>query len=64
MDDYKSCNMKIVSICEKMCDTPLIKIRTNYAFDITELVDELAKYMDSVLDKLIAYYREIINTWF
>ncbi|KAJ8920059.1 hypothetical protein NQ315_011713 [Exocentrus adspersus] len=61
VDDYKNCNLQIVLICEKICDTPLINIKTNYAFDLEELVDELARYMKNVIDKIITYYHEIIK---
>lgn len=61
MDDYKNCNLQIVLICEKICDTPLISIRPNYVFDVEELVNELAAYMKNVIDKVIEYYKEIIQ---
>lgn len=61
MDDYKSCNMQIVAICEKLCDTPLINLRPNYAYDILELVNELARNMDGAVDFIIGYYQRIIQ---
>ncbi|CAG9819075.1 unnamed protein product [Phaedon cochleariae] len=61
MDDYKNCNLQIVTICEKICDTPLIKIKTNYAYEIIELVDDIAHGMQNVLDVLIDCYQKIIE---
>lgn len=61
VDDYKNCNLQIVLICEKICDTPLISIKPNYAYDVEELVNELASYMKNVIDKIVTYYQEIIQ---
>ncbi|KAG5894356.1 hypothetical protein JTB14_031917 [Gonioctena quinquepunctata] len=61
VDDYKRCNLQIVAICEKICDTPLINIRPNYAFEIEELVNELTNTMRDVLFKLLESYQDIIR---
>nr|CAI5834494.1 unnamed protein product [Callosobruchus analis] len=61
VDDYKSCNLNIVSICEKICDSPFFYIRPNCAFDIHDLVHEMVVYMDNILMKLTDYYHEIIK---
>ncbi|XP_044753245.1 dynein axonemal heavy chain 2 [Coccinella septempunctata] len=61
VDTYKTCNLKIVSICEKICDTPLINLTSNYAFELEELQRELSSYMKKTIDKLVAYYEEIIE---
>ncbi|XP_057654894.1 dynein axonemal heavy chain 2 isoform X2 [Diorhabda carinulata] len=61
VDDYKSCNIKIVAICEKICDSPLISLRPNYAYDINELIEELTNSIENVLTKLIDYFQEIIQ---
>ncbi|KAJ8936977.1 hypothetical protein NQ318_015641 [Aromia moschata] len=61
VDDYKNCNLQIVLICEKMCDTLLISIKPNYAFELDELINDLASHMDSVIDKLISYYQQTIQ---
>ncbi|XP_023311334.1 dynein heavy chain 2, axonemal [Anoplophora glabripennis] len=61
VDDYKNCNLQIVLISEKICDTPLISIKPNYAYDVEELVNELASYMKNVIDKIVVYYQETIQ---
>lgn len=61
MDDYKSCNLQIVAICEKICDTPLINLRPNHAYEILELVNELAHDMDAAVGVIIGYYQKIIQ---
>ncbi|KAK9890592.1 hypothetical protein WA026_011959 [Henosepilachna vigintioctopunctata] len=61
VDTYKTCNLKIVSICEKICDSPLINLPANYAFELKELQDELNSYMEKTIDKLVGYYQEIIE---
>ncbi|XP_050498494.1 dynein axonemal heavy chain 2 [Diabrotica virgifera virgifera] len=61
VDDYKSCNLKIVAICEKICDSPLICLKPNYAFDKDELIEELTDSIENVVSKLVDYYQEIIQ---
>lgn len=61
LDDYKTVNLQIVTICEKICDTPLINLKPNYAYDIVELVNELAKHMTRTIETIISYYQQIIQ---
>ncbi|KAF5308522.1 hypothetical protein FQR65_LT06187 [Abscondita terminalis] len=61
LDDYKSSNLQIVLICEKICDTPLISLRVNYAYTLKELVLDMNRYRNEVIEKLIEYYQEIVK---
>lgn len=61
MDDYKQCNLQIVLISEKVCDTPLLSLTGYTAMDLNDLVDDFSKNMNATLDKLIDYYHKIIE---
>ncbi|ERL85346.1 hypothetical protein D910_02766 [Dendroctonus ponderosae] len=61
VDDYKQCNLQIVLICEKICDTPLISLTQYTVMELQELVDELTKNMNDTLGKLISCYHTIIE---
>lgn len=61
LDEYKSSNLQIIAICEKICDTPLINLKPNFAYDISELVDELAKNITSTIEIIIKYFQQIIQ---
>lgn len=61
LDDYKTCNLQIVTVCEKICDTPMIRLTQNYAYDLIELVREMNKYRNEIIEKIITYYQEIIQ---
>lgn len=41
VDTYKKSNYEIMKLCEKICDTPFIKIKPNYAYKLSELEEEL-----------------------
>lgn len=53
--------MEIVKICEKICDTSLIKITPNYAFDLHELIAHMDRYRNRALRDLAHHYRGIIE---
>ncbi|CAH0554839.1 unnamed protein product [Brassicogethes aeneus] len=61
VDDYKSCNLKIIGICEKICDTLLINITPNYNFELEELVDFMKTFMTDQLALLTKMFQEIIQ---
>ncbi|XP_050296141.1 dynein axonemal heavy chain 2 isoform X2 [Anthonomus grandis grandis] len=61
VDNYKQCNLQIVLICEKICDTPLICLTQYTAMDLQDLVDDLSKKMNDTLSKLIEQYHKIIE---
>lgn len=43
IDVYKESNQDIMKLCEKICDTPMIKIRQNYTYALEDLQQELLK---------------------
>lgn len=53
--------MQIVSICEKICDTPLINIMPNYAFDINELIKAMHEYRYNAIKKIVEFYQDIVR---
>ncbi|XP_060528447.1 dynein axonemal heavy chain 2 isoform X3 [Cylas formicarius] len=61
VDDYKQCNLQIVMICEKICDTPLVDLGQYVAYELEELVEELSGNMDRTLNTLIGYYHKMIE---
>ncbi|CAG9772859.1 unnamed protein product [Ceutorhynchus assimilis] len=61
VDDYKQCNLKIVQICEKVCDTPLIQLGQYSAMDLQDLEQELSNNRENTLALLIANYHKIIE---
>ncbi|XP_031338901.1 dynein heavy chain 2, axonemal-like isoform X2 [Photinus pyralis] len=61
LDDYKTCNLQIVQVCERICGTSLIQLEENHAYDLIELIHYLGKYRNDIIDKLIEDYREIIQ---
>lgn len=48
-------------ICEKICDTPVIKLSVNHAYDIVEMVGEMNEYRNDAIAKLVAFYHEIVR---
>ncbi|KAI4461456.1 dynein heavy chain [Holotrichia oblita] len=61
LDDYKTCNYQIVAICEKMCDTPLINLQINQAYDLRELILEMYTYRNKIISQLVGYYQDIVR---
>ncbi|XP_054274165.1 dynein axonemal heavy chain 2 [Macrosteles quadrilineatus] len=61
VDDYKSCNVEVVKLCEKICDTPLINIPLHDPFMLKELVRVMADYRHSATRQLVDYYNEIFK---
>lgn len=43
IDVYKESNQDIMKLCEKICDTSMIKIRQNYTYALEDLQQELLK---------------------
>lgn len=41
IDTYKNSNYEIVRICENICDAPMIKLRVNYTYTLSEFEEEL-----------------------
>ncbi|KYM82700.1 Dynein heavy chain 2, axonemal [Atta colombica] len=46
IDIYKNSNSEIIRICENICDAPMIKIRINYTYTLSELEEELLHVRD------------------
>nr|XP_015838947.1 PREDICTED: dynein heavy chain 2, axonemal [Tribolium castaneum] len=61
LDDYKSCNLQIVTICEKVCDTYMFRITPNYVFNIRELIIEISTQLEKTMEKLVIHYQNIIQ---
>ncbi|KAB0795300.1 hypothetical protein PPYR_12139 [Photinus pyralis] len=61
LDDYKSSNLQIILLCEKICDTSLICLRPNYAYNLIELIKDMSQYRNETIDTIVKYYQEIIQ---
>lgn len=59
MDEYKNCNLNIVRICERICDTSLIKLKVNHAYELNELVEEMSIHRHREVDQLLEYCKQI-----
>jgi hypothetical protein len=44
VNDFKNCNLEIVSICEAICDTPLIHVDATHVYELKELENHLSKF--------------------
>lgn len=61
LDDYKKCNLQIVKICEKICDTFIIRIPTSEVYELHELRDYIIDYTEQASEKLAALYQDILR---
>ncbi|XP_068978772.1 dynein axonemal heavy chain 2 [Bombus flavifrons] len=61
IDVYKESNQDIMRLCEKICDTPMIKIRQNYTYALEDLQQELLKTRDETFEVLLGYHRTIFQ---
>lgn len=61
LDDYKVCNMKIVSICEKICDSSLITLNLNHLYELSELDISITNSVQRTITRFLDYYQEIIK---
>ncbi|XP_071050357.1 dynein axonemal heavy chain 2 isoform X2 [Onthophagus taurus] len=59
LDDYKTCNLKIVSICERICDTPMINLQISQAMQLSQLVEDMHLYRNKVIEELVVHYQDI-----
>ncbi|XP_017772772.1 PREDICTED: dynein heavy chain 2, axonemal [Nicrophorus vespilloides] len=59
--DYKTCNLEIVAICEKICDSPIIHISSGVSYDMDVLFNIINKSREETIDKFIEYYQQIIR---
>jgi len=44
VNDFKNSNLEVVSICEAICDTPLIHVMTGHAYELKELDYHLCNF--------------------
>jgi len=44
VNDFKNCNLEIVSICEAICDITLIYVDTTHVYEFEELENHLRKF--------------------
>ncbi|KAJ9574123.1 hypothetical protein L9F63_008537, partial [Diploptera punctata] len=61
IQDFKNCNLEIVSICEKIADTPLFYIESAHVYDLMELDTHLVKCRDEALIKILKFYDDIME---
>lgn len=53
--------MKIVSICEKICDTTIITFKSNYIFNLEELQNAITASINKTFEQIMQYYQQIIK---
>ncbi|XP_046962283.1 dynein axonemal heavy chain 2 [Vanessa cardui] len=58
---YKNCNINLVKIMEKICDTPLIEFDIYNVFEIKELRQIIRKMEEEAAAKILEMYKEIIT---
>lgn len=58
---YKTCNVNLAKIMEKICDTPLIEFDIYNVFDIKDLRATIREMQLSAIDKILEMYKEIIT---
>jgi len=61
LDIYKLSNLHIVKICEKICDTPLLKITNTSTITLQEFIINMEKYRKTTLYKLLDANNNIIK---
>lgn len=61
LDEYKNCNLAILGLCEQICNTLLIKLEPNYAYELEELVDCLTKFRRAAVNSIIECYKKIVD---
>ncbi|KAG7305948.1 hypothetical protein JYU34_008511 [Plutella xylostella] len=58
---YKTCNVNLAKIMEKICDTPLIEFDIYNVFDIKDLRATIREMQLSAIEKILEMYKEIIT---
>ncbi|XP_076651590.1 dynein heavy chain 2, axonemal kl-2 [Halictus rubicundus] len=61
IDVYKESNFEILKICENICDTPMIKIRPNYTYQLLELEDEIRRNRDQTFQSTLAKHKIVMQ---
>ncbi|XP_052739543.1 dynein axonemal heavy chain 2 [Bicyclus anynana] len=58
---YKNCNLNLVKIMEKVCDTPLIEFDIYNVFHIKELRHKIRIMEEEAAQKILDMYKEVIT---
>lgn len=61
LDEYKNCNLGILSSCEQICNTLLIKLEPNYQYELSEFVECLESYRRASVESILNCYKKIIE---
>lgn len=61
VNDYKTCNLQIVKICEQICDMPLLIIPTGHVYDLNELNMAIDECLIAKTRKLAGHLQDIIR---
>lgn len=61
VDLYKAANNGIAGICEKICDTPVLKFTMNSLVELKDLIKHLEKYRNEATVKLMEHYNTVID---
>ncbi|KAG7190743.1 hypothetical protein KM043_006815 [Ampulex compressa] len=61
INTYKKSNFEIVRICENICDTPMIKIRPNYTYTLTELQEELLRVRNAIFQVMMDKHDTVVQ---
>ncbi|XP_030382586.1 dynein heavy chain 2, axonemal, partial [Scaptodrosophila lebanonensis] len=64
IDIYKRANRQIARMCEKICDTPMLKFTLNCALPILIFDHQLSSYVRRITNILRGYYNSIIDLLF
>lgn len=60
MTTYKICNVNLVKILEKLCDTPYIEFDIYNVFDIKDLRAKIRAMEADAAEKILEMYKEIV----
>ncbi|CAG9785840.1 unnamed protein product [Diatraea saccharalis] len=58
---YKNCNINLVKIMEKVCDTPLVEFDIYNVFEIKDLRENIREMQIEGAEKILEMYKEIIT---
>lgn len=59
LDIYKSGNLEIAKLCEKMCDTAILKINLSGTVELKVFADSLYKFMKKMLKVHVENFKQI-----
>ncbi|VVD00551.1 unnamed protein product [Leptidea sinapis] len=57
---YKNCNLNLVKIMEKICDTPLIEFDIYNVFEIKVLRETIRNMESAAVTKILDMYKEVV----